>query len=268
MIKPRHIECKSLLTRSGICDYAVNCYVGCQHACAYCYARYMKRFTGHTEPWGTFVDARINAPYVLAGQLRRARSGRVFLSSVCDGWQPLEAEYRLTRECLRLLVDAGFPVGVLTKSALVERDLDLLAEGHCDLGVTITTADEQLRARLEPEASPSADRVAVLRQAAARGIPVWAFLGPLLPYLADGEDNIEALLGMLEGIPLTHLHADKLNLRPGVAKSVGAFIARYYPGLAALYQELEMDPQAYQDYARRLDQRLRRAVARRGLTLR
>ena len=263
-MKIREIECKSLLTKSGLADYTINCYVGCQHACAYCYARYMKRFTNHPEPWGTFVDVRANAPAVLARQLRRARPGRVFVSSVCDAWQPLEAEHGVTRECLRLLVEAGFPVGALTKSALVARDVDLLAAGECDLGVTITTADERLRERLEPGASPTRERVEALRTAAARGVRVWAFLGPFMPYLSDTEENINALLGMLEGIPLTHVYADKLNLRPGVSKSVGGFIERYYPGLSPLYQELEMEEHAYREYAHRVQETAARLAARWG----
>jgi len=264
MIQTRLIGCKSLLTKSGITDYAVNCYVGCAHACAYCYARYMKRFTNHPEPWGTFVDVRVNAPEVLAKQLRRPRPGRVFVSSVCDAWQPLESEFGITRECVRLLAEAGYQVGALTKSALVERDLDLLAHPNCDLGVTITTADEKLRRQLEPGASPTAERVRVLREAARRGVKVWAFLGPFMPYLSDTQENIEALFGMLEGIPLDHYYADKLNLRPGVASSMGGFIARHYPGLGALYQELFMDEGAYQDYARRVQERVAKAAAKYG----
>jgi len=93
------IECKSILTRSGIVavDYAANPYVGCGHACAYCYAGFMKRFTGHKEEWGAFVDVKVNAAGVLARQLRRARPANVTFGTVTDAYQPLEAVHRVTR---------------------------------------------------------------------------------------------------------------------------------------------------------------------------
>jgi DNA repair photolyase len=99
----REVRCRSLLNRCSIDDYSFNCYVGCAHGCRYCYARYMQRFHPHAEAWGQFVDAKLNAPEVLARQLRRLPPGEVFTCSACDGWQPVEQHYRLTRECCRLL---------------------------------------------------------------------------------------------------------------------------------------------------------------------
>jgi DNA repair photolyase len=81
-------------------DYCVNPYVGCLHACRYCYATFMKRFTDHGEPWGSFVDIKTNAPVLLERQLKRARRGRVMLSSVTDAYQPVESKAGLTRQCL------------------------------------------------------------------------------------------------------------------------------------------------------------------------
>ena len=86
----REIECKSVLNKSGLADYAVNCYAGCEHGCVYCYARFATRFSHPGETWGGFVDARINAPQILAREIKRKRVGQVFMSSVCDGWQPAE----------------------------------------------------------------------------------------------------------------------------------------------------------------------------------
>lgn len=121
----RHVTCKTALNQSTISEYSLNCYVGCTHACAYCYARYMQRFHPHVEPWGGFVDVKTNAVEALEKQLRKARPGPVFVSSACDGWQPVEEQYRLTRECCRLLLDAGFRVNALTKSARILRDFDV-----------------------------------------------------------------------------------------------------------------------------------------------
>ena len=122
----KETECRSVLSKSKIADYTVNCYTGCLHGCVYCYARYMKRFTGHDEPWGRFVDVKVNSPYVLEKELNRAARGRVFMSSVCDGWQPLEQEYELSRKCLSLLLHHGFHVTILTKSGYARNDMDIL----------------------------------------------------------------------------------------------------------------------------------------------
>ncbi len=88
----------------------------------------MKRFTGHGEKWGAFVDVRVNAAGRLAREVRRARPGQVLLASVTDAYQPPEEKHRLTRACLEVLVGAGWPVSIPTKSALVRRDLDLLRQ--------------------------------------------------------------------------------------------------------------------------------------------
>src|SRR5512136_3130269 len=104
-MKVREIFSKTILTRTAISgfDYCVNPYVGCEHGCRYCYASFMKRFTGHLEPWGEFVDAKVNAPEVLRRQLRRARRGDVLLGTVTDPYQPSEKRYLVTRRCLEAL---------------------------------------------------------------------------------------------------------------------------------------------------------------------
>ena len=104
----RETVCKTILNRSGLEDYSLNCYTGCTHRCVYCYARFMQRFHPHEEPWGNFVDVKVNAAEALKRQLRRARPGSVFVSSACDGWQPIEADRRLTRRCCELLLERGF----------------------------------------------------------------------------------------------------------------------------------------------------------------
>ncbi|MGC8832662.1 MAG: SPL family radical SAM protein [Armatimonadota bacterium] len=233
IVRIREITAKSLLSDSGIARYAVNCYIGCLHSCVYCYARFMRRFTGHPEPWGRFLDVKVNAPEVLQKDVKRRPPGRVVLSSVCDGWQPAERHYQLSRRCLQILVDAGFEVSILTKSALAARDLDILrGYGPAEVGVTITTADETLRAQIEPGASPTAARVEVLRAAAGRGIRIYAFLGPFLPGLSDGDENLDSLMSLLEGLPLTHIWVDRLNPRPGVWPSVAGFLRRHHSHLA------------------------------------
>ena len=141
----REVQCRTVLNKGGIGDYSMNCYTGCSHACVYCYARFMQRFHPHPEPWGGFVDVKVNAVEVLQRQLRRMSPGAVFVSSACDAWQPMERERRLTRACVELLLEHGFRVNALTKSALVLRDLDVFAGANARIGVTVTCLDESLR---------------------------------------------------------------------------------------------------------------------------
>jgi DNA repair photolyase len=104
----REITAKSILSKSQVHDYVVNPTVGCAHGCRYCYAAFMKRFTGHREPWGEFVDIKVNAPELLAREIGRKQRGRVWVSGVCDPYQAAEKKYRLTRRCLEVLLEAVF----------------------------------------------------------------------------------------------------------------------------------------------------------------
>lgn len=260
------IVAKSILTKSGISDYCVNAYVGCQHACIYCYARFMKRFSGHTEPWGQFVDAKVNAPEILAREVKRKHPGSVFVSSVCDAYQPAEKRYKLTRECVKLLIDNGFTPNILTKSKLVTRDFDIL-QGHenCSVGCTLTTMDEQLRFRIEPGASPTRERIAALEEACSRGIKAWAFLGPFMPGLSDTDEALDALISAVAHLPLSSLLADKLNLKPGVWNEIVPFIRRCHPELEDEYRKFFFDKDEYAAYCQDLGKRIRETAARHGI---
>lgn len=254
----REVQAKSILGKSGITDYCVNCYTGCLHSCVYCYARFMTRFSGHQEPWGEFLDVKTNAPEILAKEVLRRKPGRVFMSSVCDAYQPAEKRYKLTRECSKILIDAGFHVGILTKSRLVSRDFDIF-EGHdnCDVGCTLTTLDEKLRFAIEPGASPTRDRIATLEQACERGIDAWAFLGPFMPGLSDTDEALDALISAVAPLPLSSLVADKLNPKSGLWNAVLPFLRRYHPELIEQYRAFFFDKDEYKAYCADLGQRLR-----------
>lgn len=187
----KEIKVKSVLTRSGIpgVDYCINPYIGCAHGCRYCYATFMKRYTGHTEAWGDFVDVKINAREVLQRELKRREKGRVIISSVTDAYQPIEGKYKITRQCLELLLQHQFPVEILTKAPLVLRDMDLIKRFEdIEVGITITTDDDAIRKVFEPKAPPVTARINVLKTLHDNGIKTYAFIGPLLPM------NPEALL--------------------------------------------------------------------------
>ena len=264
----REIECKSILTRSGIegVDYALNPYVGCQHACAYCYATFIKRFTGHHEEWGAFVDVRVNAAEVLARQLRRAQPGLVMFSSVTDAYQPLESKYGITRRCLEVLAGHDLPVSILTKSALVLRDLDLIRRlKDPDVALTITTLDEEVRRRFEPHSSSSAERLEALSALTEAGISTWVFCGPLLPILSDGEAEMEALFGEIARVGVKSILVDSLNLRGACWGRIRPVLEAHYPDLVEAYLSLLADRRPYHDA---LMERARQIAARKGLAVR
>lgn len=261
----RERECRSILSKSGISrvDYAVNPYVGCAHACAYCYAVFMKRFTGHKEEWGTFVDVKVNAPAVMARQLPRARPGNINFGTVTDAYQPLEADYGITRGCLEALAGCPFPTTILTKSALVLRDVDRLRRiPAVEVAFTITTLDDGLRRWLEPNASPVGERLEALDALARAGIPTWAFCGPLLPFLSDGEDELDALFAALKQARVGHVLVDSLNLRGAAWGRLRAALGAHRPDLIAGYQALSANRVPYHTA---LVERARKAAARHSL---
>ncbi|MBU0617520.1 MAG: radical SAM protein [Planctomycetes bacterium] len=262
----REVGCKSLLNRCSIDDYSFNCYVGCAHGCRYCYARFMQRFHPHAEEWGHFVDVKVNAAEVLARQLRRLEPGEVFTCSACDGWQPVEEQYRLTRECCRLLLEAGFRLNILTKSRLVLRDLDILAGRNVRLAVTITTPDESWARIWEPKASSVSDRVEVLRQAKAAGLETAVMFGPLLPEISDEDEALARLFALAAEIDVDRIWTDMLNPRPRVWPSVQTVLRRHRPELHECYRRLMFDPACRRTYQQQLDGRIRRAARNVGLT--
>ncbi len=178
------IDARTVLSKSKIpgADYCLNPYVGCFHGCRYCYATFMKRFTGHTEAWGSFVDVKINTPEVLRRQLQRASRGNIMLSSVTDAYQPIESRYKLTRQCLEVISEYQFPVSILTKSPLVLRDVDLIQQiKDIEVGITVTTDDDRIRRLFAPQAPPISARIRTLRKLHEHGIATYAFIGPVLP---------------------------------------------------------------------------------------
>lgn len=261
----REVRCKNLLNHNGTTDYSFNCYVGCEHGCGYCYARFMQRFHPHEEEWGRFVDVRVNAVQILARQLRSLEPGDVFTCSACDGWQPVEEHYRLTRECCRMLLDAGFRLTVLTKSKLVLRDLDILAGRKVTLGVTITTPDESWAKIWEPGASSVADRIEVLRQAKAAGLRTFVMFGPFLPGISDTADAIRSLYALAAKARVDRVWTDILNPRPRVWDAVQKTLRSHCPKLYGLYQQVLFDPTGRDLYSKRLKSRLRQAARDAGI---
>lgn len=255
----RVVNVKSTLVRSRLSPYCVNPYAGCTHGCVYCYARFATRFSHPGERWGGYVDVRANAPEVLERQLRNAAPAEVHMSSVCDAWQPLEETHRITRRCLQLLLDARFPLVLQTKSALIERDLDLLA-GRSDvtLGVTVTTVDEAQSALFEPGASPPTERLRVLQRARESGVDTFVFVGPLLPGISDRGEGLIELFSRVAAAGPDFLFVDMLNRRPGIWNDTRAAAEACAPGLVSEFRHVLFDRS--DSYEQELRDRVARAA--------
>ncbi|NIO38058.1 radical SAM protein [Candidatus Bathyarchaeota archaeon] len=200
----REVHAKTILSKSKVSDYTINPYIGCEHGCTYCYARFMKRYTGHTESWGEFADVKINAPTLLQRIIEKKRPGRVWISGVCDPYQPLEKKYEISRKCLEILSNHGWPITIQTKSPLVKRDVDLFRTfKDIEVGLTITTADENIRKIFEPNTPAIEERIETLGKLHSAGLKTYAMIAPLLP-------NAESLVAQLTG-KVDHVIIDRMN---------------------------------------------------------
>lgn len=254
MAKVIEVLCKSLLNESQLRDYCVNPYVGCAHACAYCYAAPITaRFSKHAEPWGGFVDAKVNAQQVLAKEAARKKNGDVFVSSLCDPYQPAEAKYRLTRGCLEVLLAHQMPVAIQTKSALVTRDIDLLGRfKDAEVGFTFTTLDDGVRRAFEPGSSSVQEKLDAIKALRAAGIRVYVFFGPILPHMSFKDDGeLEKYFETFKRLGVSHVFVDKLNLKPGVWNAVEAVLKENYPGMAEKWKEIMYGKSDYWERAKK-----------------
>lgn len=245
MLKVAEVQAKSILNKSKIFDYCVNPYTGCQVGCRYCYARlFIPRYSGHTEPWGEFVDVKVNAPQILKKQLIRPKRGVVWVSSVCDPYQPLEARYKLTRQCLIELAAVQFPVHVQSKSVLALRDLDVFLQfKEIEFTFTIATDNEEIARTFEPRASSIKERIGALEKLHRAGIKTQAFIGPLLP------GDPEKLIAQLEG-KVNEVLIDRMN---------------YMDTIRSLYARLGLAEASTDAFFRRQKERLVRELRKRKI---
>lgn len=180
-------------------DRSINPYRGCEHGCVYCFARPSHAWLGLSP--GLDFESRLfykpDAPQLLKQELaaRGYRPAPIAVGINTDAWQPVERKLRITRALLEVLLEAKHPFSIVTKSALIERDLDLLKEAAAQhlvsVAVSITTLDRALARRMEPRAAAPHRRLEVIRNLSAAGVPVSVLVAPLIPVLTDGEmENI------------------------------------------------------------------------------
>lgn len=228
----KEIVAKDLITKSNLpaSDYVINPYVGCSHACKYCYARFMKRFTGHTEEWGNFIDIkRCDKPM----NVKKLYHKSVFISSVTDCYNPFEEKYRITRNVLKQLKEADCSITISTKSALILRDIDILKElNHLKVAISINTLDNGFQKDMD-NASSIAQRIAALKELGKQGIYTVLFMSPIFPYITEFKEIIEAT----EGFVCEYWFED-LNLRGGYKQEILSYIDEKYPQYLSGYREI------------------------------
>jgi len=212
----RLVECKSAASKSRLpgLDWAINPYRGCDHRCLYCYAQDVTRFE-MSRGWGEVVEVKVNIVGALKKELAKGHSGVYGVGTVTDPYQPLEEEYELTRGCLRLLRRAGANVSILTKSALVLRDLDILKGwGGAEVGISVGCPDDSIASRFEPGASPPSERFSTLASLSQAGVQTYLMAAPILPGISDSESSLAELIRAASSAGVKHVIWDKYNPKP------------------------------------------------------
>lgn len=238
----KEVLCKTILSKSRLeTKYSINPYRGCSHACVYCYAPYILR---ESREWGSFMEAKINAPEILEKDLKRNKPGTIFISSVTDPYNSCEEKYRLTRSILEKLKGTDYFAVVQTKSKLILRDIDLLKQIKCEVGMTITTFDEEARKVFEPGASPSFERLEALKKLKEEGIRTYIFFGPFLPMLSDVD--LEETVKKFASAKPDYVIVDRLNIkRPVHWKRLKSILEKNYPQLVDKWQEILFSDNEY-----------------------
>ena len=223
---------KTILTKSNlpISDYSVNPYIGCTHACKYCYASLMKRFTGHTEDWGRFLDVKywdeIKNP-------QKYDNKEFFVGSVTDPYNPQEEIYMRTRALLEQLQGSKAKITIQTKSDLVLRDIELIKSlPSARVGISINTLDETFKDDMDKAVSIER-RLAAMKFFHDAGVRTACFISPIFPGITDVKAIIERAKKQCNLIWL-----ENLNLRGSYKAVIMNYIKEKYPALLPLYQDI------------------------------
>ena len=256
-------------------DRSINPYRGCEHGCVYCFARPSHAYLGLSPglDFETRLVVRPNAAALLRRELSapRYRVAVIAIGTNTDPYQPVERDRAVTRACLSVLAEFNHPVAIVTKGALVERDLDILApmaaRGLARVGISLTTLDPDLARRMEPRAPSPARRLAAIRLLAAAGVPVRAMVSPVVPGLTDHE--IEAILSAAAEAGADAASWIMLRLPREVSQLWQEWLAEHAPGRAARVMARLREMHGGRDYDPRWGHRMRgegayaRMIARR-----
>lgn len=232
-MKIRKIEAKNIMTKSPVHgDYTASPYGGCVHNCMYCYAQYLKDWTGHEhERWGEYVDVKYWQP-LTDKQKEKLRGKSVFISSATDPYQPIEHEMLRTRELLKDLIGLDMDISIITKSANVVRDWDILQELNATVALSINTLDEEFRSDMD-NASTIKERINILDILHKKDIHSVCFVSPIFPAITDVPAIIKEITGKCDAVWIEHL-----VLNGDYKGPVMYYVKTHYPNYYMFYDKI------------------------------
>ena len=244
-------------------DRSINPYRGCEHGCIYCYARPSHAYLGYSPglDFETKLLYKPDAVAVLREELARPKyaCAPIALGMNTDAWQPVERKLGITRGILELLAECKHPVGTVTKSALILRDLDVLAamakEDLCHVAVTITTLDPALARKSEPRAASPARRLEVVKALSAAGIPVGVSIAPVIPALNDHE--LESIMAAAVEAGASNTWYTLLRLPHELSPLFRDWLDTHVPGRARHVMSLIQQMRGGKDYDSDFNTRMR-----------
>lgn len=272
----REITCKTACNRIRTerlpYSWDLNVYRGCEHGCKYCYALYSHDYLG-SEQYFEEIYVKTNVAERLEEQLKNRSWDRkiVNLGGVTDSYQPAEAHYVLMPAIIKLLKKYKTPCIISTKSELILRDLDLFADlartTYVGIAVTITTAHEAMRKLIEPNAAVIDKRFRILKQFAATEALTGMHFMPIIPFLNDGEENIEALFARAKESDVDYIIPGRLNLIGKTKRAFMDFIKRSFPKLHRPLFELYSDGETSKEYKQNIYLMLNRLKRKYSLSI-
>jgi len=244
-------------------DRSINPYRGCEHGCVYCFARPSHAYLGLSPglDFETRLVARPEAPAVLRAELgkRSYKVAPIAIGTNTDPYQPIEKEHGIMRACLEVLEACGHPVAIVTKGALIERDLDILGRmarrGLMRVGISLTTLDAQLSRCMEPRAPTPARRLQMIRRLSAAGVPVRIMASPMVPALTDPE--LEEILARGKAAGARSASWIMLRLPQEVSPLWQEWLAQHYPDRAGRIMARLREMHGGKDYDARWGHRMR-----------
>ncbi len=248
----RRVEYRSLPSRSILnrCSnprmpfrWTINPYRGCEIGCHYCYATYTHKYLGIEDPhqFDTLIFSKERAKELLERELRRGVRGAVAIGTGTDPYQPAERRFETTRGILEAFTKAsGLTIGIMTKSDLVLRDIDLLgliaSRNNLHVSLTVTTADSSLARLLEPRAVRPDKRIDAVRELRWRGVTAGVFSAPVLPLITDSDELLSGVAEAAKRADASYWSAHALFLKSAARERMLPFLEAEFPHLAARYK--------------------------------
>lgn len=241
-------------------NWDLNIYRGCQHMCKYCYAQYSHKYLNNEGEFFNDVYAKTNIAKILDKELSKKswnRTNVLYLSGVCDCYQPAEEKYCLMRQVLEVLIKHKQYTSILTKSPLILRDYDLISElsnvASVNIGTTVTTLNENIRQKIEPNTYPSIERLEAIKKFnEIDNCNTFIMLMPIIPYLTDNTKDLEEIYRTCRNFGFETIITASLNMRGEVKKNFYSFLSKEFPNSYEKIQKLYRNAYVSKDYNSKL----------------